>query len=88
MIAGALAPDGQDPCSPARASTGAGPTWSAAAASPDLQLVRPFPALSVEDNVASVGCFIATMSSWRAGASHEVLWHLDLFDKRHQLPRR
>jgi branched-chain amino acid transport system ATP-binding protein len=49
-----------------------------------FQLVRPFPALSVEDNVI-VGALLhrsdVAMARRRA---HEVLWHLDLFDKRHQ----
>jgi branched-chain amino acid transport system ATP-binding protein len=50
-----------------------------------FQLVRPFPALSVEDNVI-IGAMLhrpdLVMARRRA---HEVLWQLDLFDKRHQL---
>ena len=50
-----------------------------------FQLVRPFPALSVEDNVI-IGAMLhrgeLIMARRRA---HEVLWQLDLFDKRHQL---
>src|SRR5262249_38063914 len=49
-----------------------------------FQLVRPFPALSVEDNVI-IGAMLhrrdLVMARRRA---HEVLWQLDLFDKRHQ----
>ena len=49
-----------------------------------FQLVRPFPALSVEDNVM-IGAMLRrgdlVMARRRA---HEVLWQLDLFDKRHQ----
>ena len=50
-----------------------------------FQLVRPFPALSVEDNVI-IGALLhrpdPVMARRRA---HEVLWHLDLFDKRRQI---
>jgi branched-chain amino acid transport system ATP-binding protein len=50
-----------------------------------FQLVRPFPALSVEDNVI-VGALLhradPVMARRRA---HEVLWQLDLFDKRYQV---
>jgi branched-chain amino acid transport system ATP-binding protein len=49
-----------------------------------FQLVRPFPALTVEDNVI-VGAMLhrpdVTLARRRA---HEVLWQLDLFDKRHR----
>ena len=49
-----------------------------------FQLVRPFPTLSVEDNVI-IGAMLhrpdLAKARWRA---HEVLWQLDLFDKRHQ----
>ncbi len=49
-----------------------------------FQLVKPFPTLSVEDNVI-VGAMLhrpeLVMARRRA---HEVLWQLDLFDKRHQ----
>jgi branched-chain amino acid transport system ATP-binding protein len=49
-----------------------------------FQLVRPFPALSVEDNVI-IGAMLhrsdLAKARWRA---HEVLWQLDLFGKRHQ----
>jgi branched-chain amino acid transport system ATP-binding protein len=50
-----------------------------------FQLVRPFPALTVEDNVM-IGALLRrhdpVMARWRA---HEVLWQLDLFSKRGQV---
>jgi branched-chain amino acid transport system ATP-binding protein len=50
-----------------------------------FQLVRPFPALSVEDNVL-VGALLhqgnVALARRRA---HEVLWQLDLFGKRDEL---
>ena len=49
-----------------------------------FQLVRPFPALTVEDNVV-IGALLhrgdPVIARRRA---HEVLWQLDLFDKRQQ----
>jgi branched-chain amino acid transport system ATP-binding protein len=50
-----------------------------------FQLVRPFPALSVEDNVI-IGALLrhSEVKAARQRA-HDVLWRLDLFDKRHQL---
>jgi len=49
-----------------------------------FQIVRPFPALSVEDNVI-VGALLHRPQAQdaRTGA-HEVLRRLDLYDKRHQ----
>jgi branched-chain amino acid transport system ATP-binding protein len=49
-----------------------------------FQLVRPFPALTVEENVV-VGALLhrADVNMARRRA-HEVLWQLDLFDKRQQ----
>jgi branched-chain amino acid transport system ATP-binding protein len=50
-----------------------------------FQLVRPFPALSVEDN-ALVGALLRRPGVEAARAhAHEVLRRLDLYDKRHQL---
>jgi len=50
-----------------------------------FQLVRPFPALSVEDNVM-VGALLRRPDlSSALRRAHEVLWRLDLFDKRAQL---
>jgi branched-chain amino acid transport system ATP-binding protein len=50
-----------------------------------FQLVRPFPALTVEDN-ALVGALLrrASVEAARAHA-HDVLRRLDLYDRRHQL---
>jgi branched-chain amino acid transport system ATP-binding protein len=50
-----------------------------------FQLVRPFPALSVEDNVVIGGLLHRNDVGLARRRAHEVLWHLDLFDKRHQL---
>jgi branched-chain amino acid transport system ATP-binding protein len=50
-----------------------------------FQLVRPFPALSVEDNVVIGGLLHRNDVVLARRRAHEVLWHLDLFDKRHQL---
>ena len=50
-----------------------------------FQIVRPFPALSVEDNVA-IGALLRHRDPAAAmRRAHEVLWRLDLFDKRRQL---
>ena len=50
-----------------------------------FQLVRPFPALSVENN-ALVGALLRRPGVEAARAhAHEVLRRLDLYDKRHQL---
>jgi branched-chain amino acid transport system ATP-binding protein len=50
-----------------------------------FQIVRPFPALSVEDNVA-VGALLHQPDPAAAlRRAHQVLWQLDLFDKRRHL---
>ena len=49
-----------------------------------FQLVRPFPALTVEDNVMSARCCGAAHVERRARHAHEVLRRLDLYDKRAQ----
>jgi branched-chain amino acid transport system ATP-binding protein len=50
-----------------------------------FQLVKPFPALTVEDNVI-VGALLRRPDVPAAlKRAHEVLWQLDLFDKRAQL---
>jgi branched-chain amino acid transport system ATP-binding protein len=50
-----------------------------------FQLVRPFPALTVEDN-ALIGALLRRPSVEAARAhAHEVLRRLDLYDKRHQV---
>ena len=85
MIAGMLAPDGGtilfagervDGLSPDRiCRRGVGRTF---------QIVRPFPALSVEDNVI-VGALLHERHVPEARArAHEVLRQLDLYDKRLQ----
>jgi branched-chain amino acid transport system ATP-binding protein len=49
-----------------------------------FQLVRPFPALTVEEN-AMVGALLHRNDIEAARRrAHTVLWQLDLFDKRHQ----
>jgi len=49
-----------------------------------FQLVRPFPALTVEENVM-VGALLRRPDLQSAlRRAHEVLWRLDLFDKRAQ----
>jgi len=49
-----------------------------------FQLVRPFPALSVEDNVI-IGAMLHHPDVVDARRrAHEVLWQIDLFGKRHQ----
>jgi branched-chain amino acid transport system ATP-binding protein len=50
-----------------------------------FQLVRPFPALTVEDN-ALIGALLRRPGVEAARAhAHDVLRRLDLYDKRHQL---
>jgi len=85
MIAGVFAPDGGtiafqdqriDGLTPDRiCRAGIGRTF---------QIVRPFPALSVEDNVI-VGALLHRTHVTQARAhAHEVLRRLDLYDKRAQ----
>jgi branched-chain amino acid transport system ATP-binding protein len=50
-----------------------------------FQIVRPFPALTVEEN-AMAGAFLHRKERSAAlQRAHEVLWQLDLFEKRDQL---
>jgi branched-chain amino acid transport system ATP-binding protein len=49
-----------------------------------FQLVRPFPTLSVEDNVMVGALMHRRDLSAALRRAHEVLWSLDLFDKRAQ----
>jgi branched-chain amino acid transport system ATP-binding protein len=50
-----------------------------------FQLVRPFPALTVEENVM-IGALLRHPDPPEAlRRAHDVLWRLDLFDKRMQL---
>jgi branched-chain amino acid transport system ATP-binding protein len=49
-----------------------------------FQIVRPFPSLSVEENV-TIGALLRQPNPPAAMRSaHEILWRLDLFDKRRQ----
>jgi branched-chain amino acid transport system ATP-binding protein len=50
-----------------------------------FQIVRPFPNLTVEDNVVIGALLRRTDTAAALKRAHEVLWHLDLFDKRAQL---
>jgi branched-chain amino acid transport system ATP-binding protein len=49
-----------------------------------FQLVRPFPGLTVEDNVIVGAMLHRNELAAARQRAHEVLWRLDLFDKRHQ----
>src|SRR3954469_15535458 len=50
-----------------------------------FQIVRPFPTLSVEDNVA-IGALLRHPDPAAAmRRAHHILWQLDLFDKRRRL---
>ncbi len=50
-----------------------------------FQIVRPFPTLSVEDNVA-IGALLRHSDPPAAmRRAHQILWQLDLFDKRRHL---
>jgi branched-chain amino acid transport system ATP-binding protein len=50
-----------------------------------FQIVRPFPSLSVEDNVA-IGALLRHPNPPDAmRRAHQILWRLDLFDKRRHL---
>lgn len=51
-----------------------------------FQIVRPFPALSVEDNVV-VGALLHRDLDAARNLSHDVLRRLDLYGKRHQLAK-
>ncbi len=50
-----------------------------------FQIVRPFPALSVEDNVIVGALMHRRHAADARGHAHEVLRRLDLYDKRQQL---
>jgi branched-chain amino acid transport system ATP-binding protein len=52
-----------------------------------FQIVRPFPALTVEDNVM-IGALLRTSGAARAKeTAHDVLRRLDLFDKRQRIAK-
>jgi branched-chain amino acid transport system ATP-binding protein len=86
MIAGALAPDaGTIAFAGARIDGLAPDAVCRRGIGRTFQLVRPFPALSVLDNVM-VGALLRRRDMRAAlRRTHEVLWQLDLFDKRAQL---
>ncbi len=85
IIAGVLAPDGGSIAFSGQRVDGLRPDEICRRGiGRTFQLVRPFPALSVEDNVI-VGAMLHRPDL--AGArrrAHDVLGRLDLFDKRHQ----
>ena len=52
-----------------------------------FQIVRPFPALTVEDNIM-IGALLRTSDTARATrTAHEVMHQLDLFDKRGRIAK-
>jgi branched-chain amino acid transport system ATP-binding protein len=86
MIAGVLAPDDGSISFAGERIEGAAPdAICRRGIGRTFQLVRPFPALTVEDN-ALIGALLRrpTVEAARAHA-HEVLRRLDLYDKRHHL---
>jgi branched-chain amino acid transport system ATP-binding protein len=85
MIAGALAPDqGAIVFDGARIDRRKPDQICRRGIGRTFQLVRPFPALSVEDNVIVGGLLHRNDVAAARRRAHEVLWQLDLFDKRHQ----
>ncbi len=52
-----------------------------------FQLVRPFPGLTVEDNVIVGGLLHRTSVTAARARAHDLLRQLDLYDKRHQQAR-
>jgi branched-chain amino acid transport system ATP-binding protein len=50
-----------------------------------FQIVRPFPTLSVEDNVAIGALLRHSDPATAMRRAHQILWQLDLFDKRRHL---
>jgi len=85
MIAGVFRPDGGEISFDGRRIDGLSPDQVCRGGiGRTFQIVRPFPALTVEENVMA-GAFLRRPD--RAGAerrAHEVLWQLDLFEKRDQ----
>ncbi|CAN5251530.1 ABC transporter ATP-binding protein [soil metagenome] len=86
MIAGALAPDAGSILFDGQRIDGLGAdAVCRRGVGRTFQLVRPFPALTVEDNVI-VGALLRRRSVVAARArAHEVLRRLDLYDKRRQV---
>jgi branched-chain amino acid transport system ATP-binding protein len=85
MIAGALAPDSGEIFFADRRISGLPPhAICRLGIARTFQVVRPFPALSVEDNVM-VGALLRRNGMVQAQRrAHEVLYQLDLFEKRAQ----
>jgi branched-chain amino acid transport system ATP-binding protein len=85
MIAGALAPDEGTITFAGERINGKGPDQVAhRGIGRTFQIVRPFPSLSVEDNVV-IGALNRARSLEEAlRTAHEVMRQLDLFDKRQQ----
>jgi len=86
MIAGALIPDAGSIAFAGASITGLPPDEVCRRGiARTFQIVRPFPALSVEDNVI-VGALLHRGHVGDArGAARELLRQLDLYDKRHRL---
>ena len=86
MIAGAMAPDsGAIVFAGERVDGLPADTICRRGIARSFQIVRPFPALSVEDNVI-VGALLHRRDVEAARTqAHEVLRRLDLFDKRHRI---
>jgi branched-chain amino acid transport system ATP-binding protein len=86
MIAGAMAPDsGAIVFAGERVDGLPADTICRRGIARSFQIVRPFPALSVEDNVI-VGALLQRRDVEAARTqAHEVLRRLDLFDKRHRI---
>ena len=84
MIAGEYAPDGDRLFRRRARSTGLPPdVVCRRGIGRTFQIVRPFPALSVEDNVI-VGALLHVTNARRAATRADVLRRLELYDKRAQ----
>jgi branched-chain amino acid transport system ATP-binding protein len=85
LIAGAMAPDGGSIAFAGAPINGLTPdAVCRRGLARTFQLVRPFPALSVEDNVMVGALLHHDVAAARARA-REVLRRLDLYDKRHKI---
>ena len=85
LIAGTFAPDGGTVAFAGKRIDGLAPDAVARCGiGRTFQLVRPFPALSVEDNVIVGALLRAADVEAARGRAREVLRRLDLYDKRRQ----
>lgn len=86
MIAGVFRPDGGEISFDGQRTDGLSPDQVCRRGiGRTFQIVRPFPALTVEENVMA-GAFLRRSDRVSAERrAHEVLWQLDLFEKRDQL---